>query len=104
MSRTNERLTSANFTCRFTCSGVAVRRRLITLVSSPRKASTRRWASAASSGAPTVPVSNTVFVPIVATLTFAAGMASASIWSMLEMFEPTRTLADQTMSPAELLA
>ena len=67
----------------------------MTLASSPTKAWTRRSASAASSGAATVPVSSTVLVPIVATLIFASGIASVSIWSMLSMFEPTRILADQ---------
>ena len=41
---------------------------------------------------------------MVATDIFACGMAMASNWSMLPMFEPTRILADQMMSPAALLA
>ena len=32
------------------------------------------------------------------------GIASDSIWGMLSRFAPTRTLADQMMSPAALLA
>jgi hypothetical protein len=51
-----------------------------------------------------VPVSRTVLVPIVETLTCASGIARVSIWSMLLMLEPTRTFADQTMAPAALLA
>ena len=104
IARTSERLTSAKRTCRLTCSGVAVVSRAMTLVSSPRKACTRRSASDASSGLATVPVSSTVLLPIVATETFACGMASASIWSMLPMFDPTRMLAAQITSPAALLA
>ena len=101
--RASERLTSANRTCRLTCSGVAVFSRVITLVLSPTNALTRRSASAASSGAATVPVSSTVLVPIVETPILASGIASASIWSMLSMFEPTRMFAAQiTLPPASL--
>ncbi len=56
-----------------------MRKRLMTLVSSPTKASTSICASAASSGAATVPVSSTVLEPMVATAIFASGMARASI-------------------------
>ena len=79
MVRAKLRLTSAMRTRRLTCSGVAVLRRLMTLVPAPTKASTRRCASAASSGAAPVPVSSTVLVPIVATATLASGIANASI-------------------------
>jgi hypothetical protein len=102
--RTSERLTSAKRTRKLTCRGVAMRKRETTLAPSPRKAAARRSASAASSGADTVPVSSTVLAPIVATWMLASGIARPSIWSMLSRFEPTRTLADQMMSPAELLA
>ena len=51
-----------------------------------------------------VPVSRKVSVPIVETPMRASGIAMRSIWSTLSMFEPTRTLADQITSPAELLA
>ena len=101
--RTSVRLTSANLTCRLTCSGVAIFRRLMTLVLSPTKALTSRSASAASSGAATVPVSSTVLF-IVEVAIFASGMARCSIWSMLSILAPTRTLADQITAPAALLA
>jgi hypothetical protein len=102
---TSERLTSAMRTCRLTCSGVAIFRRLMTLAPSVADEGLdqplgfgrvlgrgdgagqqegvrahRRYADAAS------------------------GMARCSIWSTLSRFEPTRTLADHTMSPAALLA
>ena len=101
--RDSERLTSAILTLRLTCSGVAIFRRLITWVLSLTNALTRRSASAASSGAATVPVNSTVLF-IVDVVICASGMARCSIWSMLSRFVPTRTLADHTTSPRELLA
>ena len=51
-----------------------------------------------------VPVSRKVLVPMVETVILASGIAIFSIVSTLSMFEPTRMLADQMMSPAALLA
>ena len=87
------RLTSANFTCRFTCNGVAVRRRLMTFVPSPTKAVARRSASAPSSGCATVPVSSTTPFIVVAVIC-ASGIASLSIWPIESKLLPTRIVAE----------
>jgi len=62
------------------------------------KACTSRSASAASSGAPTVPVSS-MRPFILETVMSASGMASFSIWSMLVRFVPTRIVAEYSVLP-----
>ena len=85
------RLTSANLTCRLTCSGVAVRSLDSTLVWSPTNACTSRSASAASDGAPTTPVSSTRPFIGVATIR-ASGIASCSIEPIESKLLPIRTV------------
>ena len=68
------------------------------------KATTSRCASAESSGVATMPVSSTVLVPMVEAVIRASGIAIRNIWSMLSILEATRTLADQIVWPAALLA
>ena len=88
---TKLRLTSAMRTWRLTCNGVAVFRRLMTLVSLPTKAWTSRSASATSSGAATVPVSRIrPFIGVAAIC--ASGMASRSIRPIESKLLPTRTV------------
>ena len=102
--RIKVRDTSAMRTCRLTCIGVAERSRVMTLASLPMKACTSRVASAASSGLATAPVSSTVLVPRMVAVIRASGMASASMLPTPSILAPTRTLADQSVCPAALLA
>ncbi len=98
------RLTSAKRTCRLTCSGVAVRRRLNTPIfnvapgaeaSTPglSRAVTSRSAWALSSGDATVPVSTAIW-PVVVTWMSASGIASFSMRSIEVMFWLTRIFAE----------
>ena len=87
------RLTSAMRTCRFTCSGVAVLRRLSTFTPSPTKAWTRRSASAPSSGLAIVPVSRTRPLSVVGVIV-DSGSASRSMVPIESKFCPTRTVAE----------